>query len=83
MARIIPVDFRFCLDIVWDLSDCAPIVPPPLAPVNNTCIDRIPLLNGLTAITTLGATTDGIATNGTGDCAAFTGPQIHNDTGSA
>ena len=69
-------DLWFCLDIVWDVSDCAGAAPPP---ANDACADRIPIANGLTAMTTLGASTDGLATNGTGDCAVFGDPQIHND----
>ena len=43
------------------------------------CAARIPIVNGTLAMTTLGSVTDGVATNGTGDCAAFGDPQIYND----
>ncbi len=46
---------------------------------NDDCEDRIEIFDGVTPIDTLAATTDGLPTNGLGDCAAFGDPQLHND----
>jgi len=46
---------------------------------NNDCADRVEIFDGVTPIDTTTATTDGLPTNGLGDCAAFGDPQIHND----
>ena len=67
------------LDLIEVLLDfgltCTEILPPS----NDACADSIAIFDGLTPFDTLGSTTDGLPTNGVGDCAVFGDPQIYND----
>jgi hypothetical protein len=67
------------LDLIEVLLDfgltCTPILPPR----NDACADSIAIFDGLTPFDTLGSTTDGLPTNGVGDCASPGDPQIYND----
>ena len=75
-----PVDVgSFGLEITSDGIVCPPVPCAPPGPANDPCSGRVPILDGLTPFNTLGASTDGAATNGLGDCVAFGDPHIHND----
>jgi hypothetical protein len=68
----------FCCDIAWDgiCAGEAATMCGVTAPENDDCADRIDISDGVTAFTTVGATTDGV-----GDplCLSFSSDQIFND----
>ncbi len=48
-------------------------------PENDDCEDSIEIFDGVQTIDTTDATTDGLPTNGLGDCSELCDPQVHND----
>ena len=79
----------FCCQTEWDgncaieaIALCDDLCgPEPDCPGedNDDCFDKLVIVDGVTDFSTSGATTDGGATNCTGDCCDFDDPMIHND----